>query len=144
MTTVRAVRGATTVAEDRAELIVAATVELLQGLLAINHLERSALVSAYFTMTPDLVSEFPAKGARAAGWDEVPMLCAMEIPVTGALPRCIRVLLHAEVAAGKVLVPTYLHAAESLRPDLKRRPGWSDRGEDRESAKQRKAIPRQV
>ena len=120
--TVRAVRGATTVAEDRPDLIIAATAQLVDELLRVNRCTPTDVVSAHFTVTPDLISEFPAKGARSAGWDEVPMLCAQEIPVAGALPRCIRVLLHLEVEAGTALVPCYLHEARSLRPDLKLRP----------------------
>jgi len=114
----RAVRGAISVEQDSPEAIVAATGELLTALLEANDLALTDLTSAYFTATPDLRSEFPAKGARAVGWDEVPMLCAEEIDVAGALPRCIRVLLHLWVPAGTVLRPVYLGEARSLRPDL--------------------------
>ena len=117
-TTTRAVRGAITVEGDKAEQIVEATSALVTALLERNALVREQVVSAYFTATPDLRSEFPAKGARAAGWHEVPMLCAQEIDVAGALPRCIRVLLHCEVPAGRTLAHVYLREAESLRPDL--------------------------
>lgn len=116
--TVRAVRGATTVDADRAELVTAATAELVEALLRVNRCSPRDVVSACFTVTPDLTSEFPARGARTAGWEEVPMLCAQEIPVAGALPRCIRVLLHLDVPRGTPLRPVYLHEATSLRPDL--------------------------
>src|SRR5690242_16802205 len=93
---VRAIRGATTVARDDAELIRTATRELLEQIIARNALESSDVISVIFTVTADLTSEFPAHAARALGWLDVPLLCTMEIPVPGALPRCIRVLLHIE------------------------------------------------
>ena len=114
----RAVRGAITVSHDTPEAIAAATGELLAALLDANDLVLADITSAYFTATPDLRSDFPAKGARAAGWDEVPMLCAQEIDVVGALPRCIRVLLHIVVPVGTALRPVYLGEARLLRPDL--------------------------
>jgi chorismate mutase len=114
----RALRGAIGVERDTPEAIVAATGELLATLLAANELTRDDVTSACFTATPDLRSEFPAKGARALGWDEVPMLCAQEIDVRGALPRCIRVLLHLHVPADLPLRPVYLGRARALRPDL--------------------------
>lgn len=114
----RAVRGATAVDHDTPEAITTATAELLTALLATNALELADVTSACFTATPDLRSEFPAKGARAIGWDEVPMLCAQELNVDGALPRCIRVLLHLHVPAETSLRPVYLGAARTLRPDL--------------------------
>lgn len=117
-TTIRAVRGAVTVEADRAELIRAAAGELVTTLLALNDLGMEEVVSAYFTATTDLRSEFPATGARASGWHEVPMLCAQEIDVEGALPRCIRVLLHVAVPAGRDLRAVYLREAQALRPDL--------------------------
>ena len=114
----RAVRGAIAVERDTPDAIIAATGELLAALLAKNDLALADVTCAYFTATPDLRSEFPAKGARAAGWDEVPMLCAQEIDVAGALPRCIRVLLHVVVPVGTALRPVYLGEARLLRPDL--------------------------
>lgn len=118
MIAVRGLRGATTVEADRAELIDDAVRELLVALLERNGLAVADVVSAWFTATPDLISDFPAKGARGLGWNQVPMLCAQEIDVEGALPRCLRVLLHVEVERATVLRPVYLHDAWELRPDL--------------------------
>lgn len=118
MTTVRGLRGATTVEADRAELIEEAVQELLVALLERNGLSVADVVSAWFTATSDLRSEFPAKGARELGWDDVPMLCAQEIDIDGALPRCLRVMLHVQVARTTTLVPVYLSGAVGLRPDL--------------------------
>ncbi|HEU4629420.1 MAG TPA: chorismate mutase [Gemmatimonadaceae bacterium] len=116
---VRAIRGAITVAADDAALVRQATIELLQAMLAHNDLQPAQLVSAIFTVTPDLTSEFPARAARELGWREVPMLCAQEVAVPGALPRCLRVLLHAETGRPRALVRhVYLRDAVALRPDL--------------------------
>ena len=115
----RAFRGATTVSHDSADAIVEATTELVRELLARNGLVPEDLVSAFFTVTPDLVSDFPARAARAAGWDDVPLLCTVEIPVAGALERCVRVLVHAETALPRDAVRhVYLRGARSLRPDI--------------------------
>ncbi|MHB1326773.1 MAG: chorismate mutase [Gemmatimonadales bacterium] len=112
-------RGATTVAADRADLVRAATRELLEELVARNALEQDEIVSAIFSVTTDLVSEYPASGARELGWVEVPLLCTTEIPVPGGLPRVIRVLLHVEPAVPRDRWhPAYLRGASVLRPDL--------------------------
>jgi chorismate mutase len=115
----RALRGATTVDADDATLICAATRELLMSLASRNELELDDVVSAIFTVTPDLRSEFPARAARDIGWDHIPLLCTTEIPVPGALPLCIRVLLHIETGArSDSLKHVYLRGAQALRPDL--------------------------
>jgi chorismate mutase len=114
----RAIKGATTVAVDGAREICDATSELLGVLLAANGLGVGDVVSLFLTATPDLRSEFPARGAREAGWDDVPMLCAAELSVPGALPRCIRALVHVELPAGRLPRHEYLRGARVLRPDL--------------------------
>jgi chorismate mutase len=117
--TTRAIRGAITVPDDRPSAIGDAVQDLLAELERRNGLEPGDVVSAIFTMTPDLVSTFPAEAARRAGWDDVPLLCATEIAVPGAMPRCIRVLLHVERAWGqRVARHAYLRDAARLRPDL--------------------------
>jgi chorismate mutase len=78
------------------------------------------VISAVFTTTQDLVSAFPAEAARAMGMNQVPLLCATEIPVTGSMPRCIRVLLHINSdRTPKEIEHVYLRDAQKLRPDLK-------------------------
>ncbi|MEO8878859.1 MAG: chorismate mutase [Gemmatimonadaceae bacterium] len=115
----RAIRGATTVDSDSPENIRHATRELLETIVARNGITSADVVSAIFTVTHDLTSEFPAHAARELGWLEVPLLCTLEIPVPGSLPMCIRVLLHVESAASRADVRhVYLHAARALRPDL--------------------------
>ncbi|MBI1348575.1 chorismate mutase [bacterium] len=117
---VRGIRGATSVVEDRAELILAATRELLQELLRLNAiLEFEEVVSAIFTTTTDLTSTFPAEAARGLGMTQVPLLCASEIAVPNSLPRCIRVLLHVNTTKSQSeMVHVYLHDAKRLRPDV--------------------------
>ena len=116
---IRALRGATTVDRDGPDEIREATRELLRALVEHNALRTDDIISAIFTVTADLRSEFPARAARELGWVDVPLLCTMEIPVPGALQRCIRVLLHTESASSREsLRHVYLRGARSLRPDL--------------------------
>lgn len=118
---VRALRGATTVEADEAEAIVARTTELLQVMLSRNGARPDDLVSVIFTATPDLVAEFPAAAARSLGISDVPLLCATEIAVAGAVPRCLRVLMHLHTARSKAeLHHIYLHDASHLREDLRK------------------------
>lgn len=116
----RGVRGATTVAADEPELILQATRELLEEILAENeNMKPEDIASAIFTVTDDLASTFPAQAARQMGWSLVPMLCAREIPVPNSLPRSIRVLVHWNTdAAQNEVKHVYLRDAVKLRPDL--------------------------
>ncbi len=116
---VRAVRGAIRVADDTAEIVLAATERLLDAMLERNGVEADDLVSIFFTATEDLRSVFPAEAARRMGLGGVPLLCAQEIPVRGSMPRVVRILIHFHTlrSPGEVL-PTYLDGAESLRDDL--------------------------
>lgn len=116
---VRAIRGAITVEADEPCAVWAATRELLTAMLERNALTPDDIISAMFTVTGDLTSTFPARAARQMGWGDVPMLCALEIPVPDALPRCVRVLLHATSARPRAgMVHVYLREAVVLRPDL--------------------------
>jgi chorismate mutase len=115
----RAIRGAITVARDEPAAIYDATIELLSEIVARNALVTDDIISVIFTVTPDLTSAFPALGARRMGWLDVPLLCTMEIPVPGALGRCIRTLLYVESPRSRAEIQhVYLGAAEALRPDL--------------------------
>ena len=105
--------------EDTPTAIAAATRELLEHLMTENALSAHEIVSATFTVTPDLRAAFPARAARDLGWREVPLLCATEIAVPGALPRCIRVLLHVEPGIPRTGIRhVYLRDARTLRPEL--------------------------
>jgi chorismate mutase len=117
---IMALRGATTVTDDSLPAMKEAVRELLGSLLERNALETDLVVSAVFSATPDLTCGFPALAAREAGWSSVPMLCTTEIAVPGALPRCIRVMLHVHAAPVRRPVHVYLREAKALRPDLER------------------------
>jgi chorismate mutase len=112
----RALRGAITVDENDAAAILDATEELMGALMERNELDPEHIVSCLFTCTSDLTAEFPAVAARRLGLSSVPLLCAQEIDVPGALPRVIRVMLHchSENEAEHV----YLREAVALRRDL--------------------------
>jgi chorismate mutase len=76
-------------------------------------------VSILFTVTDDLRSVFPAEAARKMGLGKVPLLCAREIDVPGAMRSVVRVLMHFRSdAALDDVVHVYLDGAESLRDDL--------------------------
>jgi chorismate mutase len=117
---IRGIRGATTVTADEPDLILQATCELLEEILEENEgMQPEDVASAIFTVTDDLVSTFPAQGARQMGWGLVPMLCGREIPVPNSLPRVIRVLVHwnTDVPQNEI-THVYLREAVKLRPDL--------------------------
>lgn len=122
MSAVRGVRGATTVCEDSAEAILAATRELLLAILSANPGLRSTdIASIFFTVTEDLRAAYPAQAARELGWEDVPLMDAQEIPVPGSLSNCIRVLIHWNTSLEqKDIHHVYLRQAVQLRPDLAR------------------------
>ena len=116
---VRAIRGAVCLERDDAAEMRDAVCELLDAILSGNNLAREDIISVILTSTPDLRSSFPAEGARAFGLTDVPLLCAQEIDVAGAMPRVIRVMLHgySTRAVGQIS-HVYLRGAEALRQDL--------------------------
>lgn len=115
----RAVRGATTLREDTVDEVIAATSRLLEEMLRRNDLAREELVSILFTATPDVRSEFPAAAARKLGISDVPLMCATEMDVVGAPPRCIRVMMHVYTDRERpALRHVYLEGARQLRTDL--------------------------
>src|SRR5256886_13696359 len=113
-----ALRGATSVESNRADAILTATGDLMRELMKRNELEADAMVSCIFTVTDDLDAEFPAVAARRLGLDGVPLLCSREIPVPGALPRVIRLLLHYHAGEDHQPAHVYLGEARALRADL--------------------------
>lgn len=118
---VRAARGAIAVVRDDAEVMLDATERLLATLLERNAVNRDDLISVLFTVTDDLRSAFPAEAARRMGLGRVPLMCAREIPVEGAMPSVIRLLahFHSERTLDEI-AHVYLEGAESLRDDLDR------------------------
>jgi chorismate mutase len=118
--TMQGVRAATTVDCDTEDNVLSATRELLKAVLAANpDLKPVDIGSVIFTVTEDIISAFPARAARQLGWEKVPMICTREIPVSGSLPLCIRVLIHWNTAKKQAEIRhVYLRAARTLRPDL--------------------------
>jgi chorismate mutase len=115
----RAIRGATQVDANEREAILEATAELVGAVLARNELLVDDVISVLFTTTPDLNAEFPAVAARKMGFEDVPLLCASEIDVPGALPRVIRLMAYAETDRPRHLIRhVYLHGATQLRQDI--------------------------
>jgi chorismate mutase len=113
-----AVRGAVQAEANEAEAIVAATEDLMRELLDRNQLEAEAMVSCLFTTTGDLDAEFPAVAARRLGLDAVPLICAREIDVPGAMPRVIRTMVHYYAPPSHKPAHVYLGATQELRADL--------------------------
>ena len=113
-----ALRGATSSAADERGAILTATEALMRELLERNGLAVPDLVSCIFTLTPDLHAEFPAVAAREMGLSGVPLMCAQELTVEGAMPRVIRVMVHCYLGDGRSPQHVYLGEARRLRLDL--------------------------
>jgi chorismate mutase len=113
-----AVRGATKSRSNNTNTIVEATEELMRELMARNDLVPERMVSCIFTSTHDLNAEFPAVAARNLGLDSVPLLCAQEVDVPGAMPSVIRTLVHYYAPADHTPTHAYLGEAQDLRSDL--------------------------
>jgi chorismate mutase len=113
----RGIRGATTVEHNDRDEILTATRELLEVIVRLNGLRPEDIAYAWFSVTSDLDAEFPALAARELGWAEVPLMCGREIPVPGAMPRCIRVLIAWNTGKSQRDVRhAFLHRAKELRP----------------------------
>ena len=117
--TTRGIRGATTIELDTKENVLSATRELLNAMMTSNpELKTDAIASVTFTVTGDITSAYPALAARQMDWDQVPMMCASEIPVTGSLQLCIRVLILWNTdETQREIKHVYLRDAVILRPD---------------------------
>lgn len=116
---VRGVRGAIRVEANTPEAILDAARTLLVQMARANGVEPDDIAAVVFTCTPDLNATFPAEAARALGWNRVPLLCAQEIAVPGAMSRVLRVLMLINTTLTQdEVVHVYLGDAERLRPDL--------------------------
>ena len=112
----RAIRGAIQVGANTPEEIASGVKELLPAILQANSLTPDRVISVLLTCTPDLNAAFPAASAREIGFGAVPLLCAVEMDVPGALPLVIRVMLHAELESEAKHI--YLRGATVLRKDI--------------------------
>jgi chorismate mutase len=118
-TTLRALRGATTFDVDEKAHDHQRVITLLERMTADNGIDHDEVVSILFTATNDLHSTFPATAAREVGYGDVPLICAQELDITGATPRCIRVMMHLHTERPRAdLHHVYLEGAVGLRDDL--------------------------
>ncbi len=117
---VRGIRGAITVEDNKEQPILQATVELLNGIVTANNIAPEDICSVFVTVTGDLDDTFPARAIRQmGGWELVPLMCALEVPVKGSLEKCIRLMLHVNTdKTQKEIEHVYLGRAQALRPDL--------------------------
>ena len=112
----RAVRGATTLDEDSAGQVDTRVRELMTEMIERNGIDPDDLVSVLLTATPDVHSAFPASAARKMGLEDVPVIGAQELDVSGATPLCIRVMMHVQSELGRAeITHVYLHGAQGLR-----------------------------
>jgi chorismate mutase len=117
--TVRAIRGAIQVDADDRDAILEGTAELVTAVMTRNDLTPDDVISVLFTVTPDLTSEFPALAARKLGFHAVPLMCATEIPVRGAMPRVVRLMAHVDTDRNRTEIQhVYLRGAAGLRLDI--------------------------
>jgi len=120
MTKLYAVRGATTIEKDCKSEIEKATIELMQEIIAKNAIKADEAVSLIATITHDIKSVVPVYYIRQNKiLGDMPVFCALEPDIQGALPLCIRILLHFQKEGEHKPVPVYLRGAKVLRPDLK-------------------------
>ena len=116
---VRAIRGAVQVDANQRADILDGTTDLVTEVMTRNGLVPDDVISVVFTTTPDLTAEFPALAARKIGFHDVPLLCASEIDVPGAMPRVVRLMMHVETGLARTQVQhVYLRGAAALRLDI--------------------------
>lgn len=117
---VRGIRGAITVDVNEESPILDATIQLLNGIIAVNQIIPEDICSVLVTVTQDLDATFPARAIRQmAGWELVPLMCSLEVPVKGSLEKCIRLMVLVNTdATQKDIRHVYLNGAQVLRPDL--------------------------
>jgi len=117
--TVRAIRGAVQIDSDERDAILEGTAELVSEVMSRNDLTTGDVISVLFTSTPDLTAEFPALAARKIGFHDVPLICAAEIGVPGAMPRVVRLMAHVETDRPRAAIQhVYLRGAVALRLDI--------------------------
>jgi len=95
---------------------VKATTEMLEELVSSNDLNVEDIISAFFTTTRDLNTQFPAVAARKIGWEYVALMCSHEMFIDDAQPMCIRVMVHVNSEKDvKSINNVYLNDAINLR-----------------------------
>jgi chorismate mutase len=116
---IRAIRGATCLTANNVEEMNEAVAELIDQMLHRNVVPPEAVISIFLTGTPDLTCAFPAAGIRIHGLTDVPLMCAQEMNVDGALERVVRIMAHIDTEQSRSEIQhVYLRGAEVLRADL--------------------------
>lgn len=116
----RGIRGATTVQQNDADEILTATSELLQAIVEANDFLPEDIGSVFITVTQDITATFPAIAIRTLiGWELVPLMCSLEVPVENSLPKCIRLMVQVNTTKSQAEINhVYLKEAKALRPDI--------------------------
>ena len=119
---VRGLRGATTVVQDNEQDVLSATEVLARTIAKENNVQPEDIISVLVSTTADVKSVFPAKAVRSIeGWKYVPVMCTHEMDVPGAMPHCIRILMHVNSnVPQKEINHIYQNEAVKLRPDLQK------------------------
>lgn len=117
---IRGIRGAITIEQDSPENVWSETEKLVLEVARANNVRPEDIASVTISTTPDITSAFPARAVRLMkDWQFVPIMCMHEMDVPGALPLCIRVLLHVNTTTPQHEINhVYLNDAVKLRPDL--------------------------
>ncbi|MEW9698984.1 chorismate mutase [Paenibacillus sp. SI8] len=117
---VRGIRGATTVVHNEEQEILSATSELLQAIVDANDFRPEEICSVFITVTGDITATFPARAIRSMiGWELVPLMCSLEVPVENSLPKCIRLMVQVNTNKSQSEINhIYLKEAKALRPDI--------------------------
>ncbi len=115
------IRGAVCSGNTEQEIITAVD-RMCSRIFASNNLSAPDIVSIQFTMTGDLTALNPAAALRRCSCGEAvrntALFCSVEPPVTGSLPRTIRILVTAYMDEETTPVHCYTGGAEVLRPDF--------------------------
>lgn len=116
----RGIRGATTVEHNEAQEILTATSELLAAIVEANDFRPDDICSVFITVTEDITATFPARAIRTMiGWELVPLMCSLEVPVENSLPKCIRLMVQVNTTKSQAEINhIYLKEAKALRPDI--------------------------
>lgn len=119
---VQGLRGAIPVKANERELIWKAAKELTLKMVRANRVKTGDIACIIFTLTPDLNSDFPAYAVRRMkqGWEHVPLLCAREIDVPGAMRGLLRILMIVNTPlAQRQIKHVYIGRAGKLKTEIK-------------------------
>ena len=116
---VRGIRGAIDVPANTEDAIIEATHKLFKEIIFRNSISTEQIASIILSATTDLDATFPAKAIRSMGLTSIPLMCAQEINVPGAMNQVIRVLIHINTdKMQSEIIHCYLDKTAELRPDI--------------------------